>query len=1584
MNNTNMRLSAQEYQLNSQNFLEEIINAANKSKKLSALEEKFARAFYSYIPIDYIKTSSVERCVEFMQKSYAFLKNRDVNNHKISVEPVINHNNKNCLDIFILNDDKPFIVDSIVATLKDLQLTSKYFIHPILNVKRESDGELAEINKLNLENNNSHESLIYIRVNTSLEPNKIKDLILKISNTLNKVSVSTQAWPEILVNLDNCKKKLDDNSLQFINWLQNGHFVFFGYLQFKKENNKLTKINEIGINKNFASEYDKLTEQALNSLNFAEHQNKQIIIDKLNELTPIHRRTFYDFVIIKDSPEATSGILLLGLFTNAVNYRSVSEIPLISEKTTQVLDMSKFVNRSYNRKEIYYIIESLPRDFLFNIETEKLYALCMHILSSITSNKLKLFINKDVSGQFLNILIFCNKKRVNPNNLQKISSYLENKLGSICLENMQTDFDNNYTLLHLIFAAKEINLDNIDYSEIEQNIDDISASWEDGFLHALTNKYDEYEAPKYFQIYSDLFTQNYQNKHTPEDAIIDLEYIQQVRTEKKTKFNFYLKNQTTLQLKIYSAQHKQTLSSIMPMIENLGLNVIDENTYITSDNDQQNIVWLHDFSVSLNQDIADFQHTKKNVEEILHYLSTGKLSIDSLSKLGIIANLDWRQIFTLKALTRYLHQTGFVYGKGFVQLTLVKHAAFTKMLMEYFECKFNPEVQCEKHARTWQANLNEYLSRDVPISAEDKALRSLMIIIDAITRTNCYQKDNNGNFKDYISFKINSSKIPDLPKPVPYAEIFVFANDFEGIHLRGGKVARGGLRWSDRIEDYRLEVLGLMKAQMTKNSVIVPEGSKGGFIVRLTADELPRDEYRNYVTECYQNFIRGLLDLTDNLIDNKVTHPKNVVRLDEDDPYLVVAADKGTATFSDFANNISKEYNFWLGDAFASGGSVGYDHKKMGITAKGAWLAVRRHFKELGKDIQNEEFTVLGIGDMSGDVFGNGMLLSRKINLVAAFNHLHIFIDPNPDCEKSYQERERLFNTPGSKWTDYNPKLISKGGAVFARSAKKVELTDEIKKLVNTKADSLAPDELIKLLLKAEIDLIWNGGIGTYIKASTENNLEIGDKANDNLRVNGKDVKAKVVGEGGNLGVSMLGRIEFALNGGHINTDAVDNSAGVNCSDHEVNIKIALNTAVKNKQITEAARNDILAQMTDDVSKLVLKDNHNVPLALTFMQSNKLLSSEMYERLMKHLENENLLNREVESLPDHISLEQRKLNGSKLTRPELSTILAYSKMEIYNKLLNTKISTEPYFEKSLVEYFPNLMKEKFTDNIKNHPLRKEIITTIITNEIVNRLGPVSIYNSINELNANLCDIVRAYFIIIEIFDLENLWVAFDKLDASISLEVKINMFTEAHKLMRRAIFWFFKNLKAPYKVLATVEELKPKALKLAKNLPNLLNQHGHNKYQDKLNYYLDNNVPKDLAEKTASLDSLISAFDIIDIANKTGTDSAIVGKTYFSIGEVFKLDWYRKKCDEIPAEDYWQKSSLQSLKDDSYNKQRYLTKLISENSKENGYFEKWLEDNHKNLEYYNKLAEDIYRIDNIEIAMLILLNKRFEVFLQKI
>lgn len=1534
----------------------------------SQIFKDFVHKFYSYLPVDYMDPEREDLFASIAKDSYEFAKERKKD--QIKIEFMKDGTKKYGGSVLkIVTANKLFTVDSIKHVLKKHDVRSKICLHPLMGIKRDSKGIIEKVMDSNPQDTHLDESVIFAILGDV--PTKSQTTIIEdCKKNLEKVALLDKSSPEIQKKMAGIIKKgecsADDTN--FLKWVEDRNFTFLASLDFDENCNFSNFHGDKSIIEEDMAYLQDVVRKAIAA------QDDGLLLDKMSEISPLNAGRCIDYILVQKEDKGT---IFFGFYTTNLQSQSVQNIPILSGKLSYVLERSGFKKNSYNYRKLLAIAESFPRDALFQINSEDLYCICLHILSAMLARTLKLFIQKDSSGEFLNVLVFMPIERLTPETHLAIIKYLTSKFETQVITDEITDVSNSFCYLYVTLEISPT-LKEFSLVEIEEALDSISREWDAAFVKDL-EKID----PKLANFRNaNIFPKEYQYKFSPSEAAEDYVYLQRLNADSKILFNLLSNSDCHYSIKIYS-EEKIILSEILPLIENLGFKALSQQIYNISLHNQTK--YLCEFSLST--DVAPpfaFENIKQNVEDALHNLSVGNLENDTLCNLVVISGLRWRQVKILKALTAYLSQTSFAYNKEYVKEVLVKHSDFADNLIKLFEAKFYPDPTEYTNIVSITKQLSTYLN-DVTDNIEDKILRSMQGIIEAITRTNSYKKDKEGNYKPYLSFKIDSRKVPELPLPHPFAEIFVYAIEFEAAHLRGGKVARGGLRWSDRKEDYRTEVLGLMKAQMPKNAVIVPVGSKGGFVVKAEPCEFEsRDLFREHVVECYKNFLRGMLDVTDNIVKGKVVRAKDIVVYDEDDPYLVVAADKGTATFSDYANEVSEEYGFWLGDAFASGGSAGYDHKKMGITAKGAWISVKRHFSEMGIDVQKDSVTVVGIGDMSGDVFGNGMLLSKAIKLVAAFNHMHIFIDPNPDPETSYAERKRLFETPGSKWCDYNAELISKGGGVFDRSSKKITISDEAKELLGTNVSEFTPESLINTILKSPVDLIWNGGIGTYVKSAVESHLEVGDKTNDALRCNGSEIRAKVIGEGGNLGFSQLGRIEYAKTGGRINADFIDNSAGVDCSDHEVNIKIALQEAINNGKITLEQRNQLLGEMTNEVEKLVVLDNIKQTASITLAQFSPAYNTGMFAHLISALEDDGLLNREVEFLPSDKEISRMSKTGENLSRPELSVLLSYSKMSIYNELLDSTIAEDPGSDDLLINYFPPLMREKFKDEILNHPLKKEIIFTILTNKAINEMGSPIIEHIQSDTGAKLCDIIRSYIIVNRIFDLDSLWKQIGKLSVEVEFEVQLDIYSEIIKLLRRGISWFVRNLPGPIEIGAALEFYGESVHQLCAHLHEYLLGQAKEKLEARTNTYRKAKVPSDLADRVAILDSGVSSLDILLVAHSTQTDKQRVAELYFKVADHFHIDWMRKCIEKQMTESYWNRLSIQALKDDLYDKQRRVLQKILEYKSDATDLSAWLEHNEKFASIFLGFLEKIRHDEEIDLNMMILANKQFEIFLRRV
>ena len=1067
----------------------------------------------------------------------------------------------------------------------------------------------------------------------------------------------------------------------------------------------------------------------------------------------------------------------------------------------------------------------------------------------------------------------------------------------------------------------------------------------------------------------EMFPRSYRDDFDVDEALRDLKQMQQAVDSGRLQVRLTVDARAGLYaIKLYALDNAVTLSHSMSILESMGLEVLMEKPYHMKLEGQA--LWLHHFSLSGFKDpcIGDSSKLPAYFAELFRDAWYGRSENDAFNRLLFSTCLPEADINLLRAYAAYLHQVQFPYTRNLIIETLSAHPAITLRLVRMFHLHFDPDQRADEFSSErdrYLEALNEIESLD-----QDRIFRQMLNLVEATMRCNYFQKPT-GEL-EYLSFKFESGLVNGLPEPRPLYEIFVYSARFEGIHLRGGKVARGGIRWSDRREDYRTEVLGLMKAQMIKNAVIVPAGSKGGFVTKRIAG-LDRDASFNEVRNCYQLYIRALLELTDNIVHGEVVHPVRTRVYDDPDPYLVVAADKGTASFSDTANAIAMELDYWLQDAFASGGSTGYDHKKMGITARGAWESVKRHFRVLGRDIQSEPFRVIGIGDMSGDVFGNGMLLSRKIELVAAFNHQHIFIDPSPDCETSYAERERLFRLPRSGWNDYNHKLISKGGGIFSRRKKKIPMSPEMQALTTCSRDAVTPDELIQLLLKAPVDLLWNGGIGTYVKSEKESNADVMDKANDALRVNGRELRVKVVGEGGNLGFTQLGRIEYAMNGGLIYTDSIDNSAGVDCSDHEVNIKIAFSRMVLRKEMSLDERNHLLEDMTDEVAQLCLRNNYTQTqiIDIVLMRSAELMHE--HRRFIRHLEKHRVLRRKLEYLPSDKEITERIARNQGLTAPEISILLPYSKLFYKNALLASEIAEEPFAESVLLDYFPEPMRAPFREEILSHPLKKEIIATQLSNQVIDQIGPGFGFRMREETGANIVNIARAHQISKTVLDIEPLWSKLEQLDCRVNEINRYQAFSLISGLLERSISWMLRYHPTNLRVNAMIERYHGDCRRLRKVIPKALSGQARRTYTRSHRQFLKQGFPDALARELAEISILASAFDIIEVRLALRSPIENTARLFFALSERLQLNWIREQISETNVRNHWHQLAVANMRNTLHRYQRDLTRAILQSVPNKRHTTKalknWMQQYDYAIQRYDQILAELQALRKLDFTM---------------
>ena len=1533
-------------------------------KKRVASVEQFVRLFYQRATGDDLAESSVENQYGAALSLWKFAGQREADVPKVRViNPRVDAQGwkSSHTVIEIVNDDMPFLVDSITANLNLRGHTVHLVVHPIMRVRRDAKGHLLEIvdaksrAKADKVVNESH---MHVEISAQSSPQVLDEIQATIQAVLVDVQSAVEDWRIMLGKVDEAIVELQDHpppvvaeeteeTISFLKWLADNHFTFLGYREYvhkstaKGATHKIVAGSGLGVLRNPDFHVLADTKGGLTELS-AEVQHflglaEPIIVTKANVRSTVHRSVHLDFIGIKtfDAKGKINGERrFVGLFTSVAYNQTPEQIPFLRRKIRRTIALSGLGPASHDGKALANILDTFPRDELFQISEQQLHDAAIGILEVYERPRISVFHRRDPFHRYVSCLVYVPTYRHSTELTELIGKAIAQAFnGHVSVSFIHVGDSPLARIQYIVATQKEEKPEPL-RDELEELLNLVARTWREDLHDELHEQFAEEHGNQMWHKYGSAFPAGYVEAFSAQEALFDIEKMEEVLTSERVGMNLYQAieaPENALRFKLFHHGEPLPLSDTLPMLENMGFRVIDEHPFdIRPNGGDESLIWIHDYGLEVSSGVKfDLHDIKEKFEEAFERVWYGELENDGFNRLVMQAGLEWREIVILRAFCKYLRQTGITFSQAYMESTLASNPGITCDIVRLFQTRFN--AHSRKRSARDEVTLVQKIETELDAVAnldEDRILRRFLNLVRSILRTNYFQAGEDGGPKPYVSFKIDSQNIAELPLPRPFVETFVYSPRAEAIHLRGGKVARGGLRWSDRPEDFRTEVLGLMKAQMVKNSVIVPVGAKGGFVAKRLPSVGGRDAVQAEVIECYKTLIRGLLDLVDNYVDGKVIPPKDVVRFDDDDPYLVVAADKGTATFSDIANGVAIDYGFWLGDAFASGGSEGYDHKRMGITARGAWESVKRHFREIGRDTQTEDFTVVGVGDMSGDVFGNGMLLSRHIKLIGAFNHLHIFVDPDPDPEKTSAERTRMFELPRSSWTDFNDKLISKGGGIFDRAAKSVTLTPEIKQAFGIKADSLTPNELIRAMLTREVDLLWFGGIGTYVKAETETNLEVGDRANDALRVNGKDLRARVVGEGANLGVTQRGRVEYAFTGGRINTDAIDNSAGVDCSDHEVNIKVLVDSVVAAGDMTAKQRSKLLVNMTDEVVELVLRSNYLQTQAITTVQSRGTDFLEPEIRFMRALERAGRLDRAVEFLPDEEKLVEREAKGIGFARPEISVLLAYSKMTLFEDLLETDVPEDPYFATDLVSYFPSALRKKFVKSIGNHSLRREIVATQIANSIVNRAGLTFVNDVIEDTEISVADIARAYVATRDAFDLRTLWSEIADLDNKVAASLQTDMMIAAEDLIGHAALWFLKNLPQPMDIADVVKAYASGVAGTAANLEDQLADLEAAALQERIAGYVAQGVPKGLARRMAGLEFMRSVCHIVHAANQSGRPVDEVGRTYFAIGARLGLDWLRSAAEDIDIQDHWQRLAVGAIIEDLYSQQRTLVDRV--------------------------------------------------------
>ncbi|MDX3644759.1 NAD-glutamate dehydrogenase [Streptomyces sp. MB09-02B] len=1515
---------------------------------------------------------------------YRLAENRPQGTANVRVHtPTVEENGWTCSHsvVEVVTDDMPFLVDSVTNELSRQGRGIHVVIHPQVVVRRDVTGKLVELiidpaavaaaaaavaAGETLPHDAHIESWIHVEIDRETDRADLKQINNDLLRVLSDVREAVEDWEkmrEAAVRIadglpaehtaDDLRGEEVEEARELLRWLADDHFTFLGYREYElREDDSLAAVAGTGLGILRSDPHHAGEDQHPVSSSFERlpadarakaREHKVLVLTKANSRATVHRPSYLDYVGVKKF-DAEGNVIgerrFLGLFSSAAYTESVRRVPVIRRKVDEVLVGAGFSPNSHDGRDLLQILETYPRDELFQTPADELRSIVTSVLYLQERRRLRLYLRQDEYGRYYSALVYLPRDRYTTGVRLRIIDILKEELGGISVDFTAWNTESILSRLHFVVRVEpgtELpHLSDADKDRLEAKLVEAARSWSDGFAEALNAEVGEERAAEMLRKYANAIPEGYKADHNPRSAVADLCRLEALDQDEDFELSLYEPVGAApdeRRFKIYRKGGSVSLSAVLPVLNRIGVEVIDERPYELRCSDRTT-AWIYDFGLRMPRPQAgsvDYagDDARERVQEAFAATWTGQAENDGFNALVLSAGLTWRQAMVLRAYAKYLRQAGSTFSQDYMEDTLRNNVHTTRLLVSLFEARMSPDRQragreiVDALLEEVDAALDQVASLD-----EDRILRSFLTVIKATLRTNFFQEAAGGKPHDYVSMKFDPQAIPDLPAPRPAFEIWVYSPRVEGVHLRFGKVARGGLRWSDRREDFRTEILGLVKAQMVKNTVIVPVGAKGGFVAKQLPDpSVDRDAWLAEGIRSYKTFISALLDITDNMVAGEVVPPADVVRHDEDDTYLVVAADKGTATFSDIANQVAESYNFWLGDAFASGGSAGYDHKGMGITARGAWESVKRHFRELGVNTQAEDFTVVGIGDMSGDVFGNGMLLSEHIRLVAAFDHRHIFIDPSPDAATSYAERRRVFELPRSSWADYDTDLISTGGGVFPRTAKAIPINAHIRDVlgIEDKIAKMTPADLMKAILKAPVDLLWNGGIGTYVKASTESHADVGDKANDAIRVDGADLRVQVVGEGGNLGLTQLGRIEFAQTGGRVNTDAIDNSAGVDTSDHEVNIKILLNGLVTDGDMTVKQRNKLLAEMTDEVGRLVLRNNYaqNTAIANALAQSSDMLHAQ--QRFMRHLVREGHLDRALEFLPTDRQIRERLNTGYGLTGPETAVLLAYTKITVAEELLHTSLPDDPYLRKLLHEYFPTALREQFREHIDSHPLSREIVTTLLVNDTVNTGGTSFLHRLREETGASLEEIVRAQTASRAIFGSGAVWDAVEGLDNTVDAAVQTRIRLHSRRLVERGTRWLLNNRPQPLELSGTITFFSEGVHLVWGELPKLLRGADLEWYQKIYDELTGAGVPEELATRVAGFSSAFPTLDIVAVADRVGRTPMEVAEVYYDLADRLRITQLMDRIIELPRADRWQSMARAAIREDLYAAHASLT-----------------------------------------------------------
>ena len=1511
----------------------------------------------------------------------------------------------------VVTDNSPFLLDSTVAALNLLDLTIHLVIHPVVEVERDQAGRAVKIADTGKGGENTRsESFIHVQVTRQTDP----DDFLAITSRLSKVFADVRAavedwermlgWVEELIEDTRIKplpiaQEEVEEGLAFLEWLRDGNFTFLGARDYSLEEDdgasylRIVDTQGLGILREVSAESRARHDLPISGT-YSDYLRRPelFLISKAWTRSNVHRPVYMDYIGVRRFDEVGRVVgerRFLGLLTSTAYSTRPVRIPLLRRKVETVLQRSGFSPGDHDAKALANILDNYPRDELFQVDLETLENASREILRLEHRQRIRLFLRRDGHAEFFSALVFVPRDAYSTDLRQRVERILIDRLGGHSAEVATQLSEAPMVRAHFIVHIEEETAVDPDIAEIEREIVASARSWEDELMDALIESKGEAEGTRLHRRYAAALPASYKADFAARAAVEDISRIESLSAPNDIALNLYRRvaaEEGEVDFKVYHCGDSIPLSRMLPMLEHMGFIVHEEHPYTVPRGDEHAQVVVHDFRMISEYGWAlDIAASRVRLEQLFAAVWHGTFESDGFNAL-IQGGLDGREIALVRAYAKYLRQIKAPFSLSYMQETLTANPELARLLIRYFRSLHNPKGVTDTGLSYMQIRRSFLAGLDnVSILDQDRILRRFLNLIDATLRTNFFQRDSDGDPKPSIALKFDTAAVDELPSPRPWREIFVFHPKFEAVHLRGGSVARGGIRWSDRREDFRTEILGLVKAQMVKNAVIVPVGAKGGFVLKSPPTDI--SEFRQEGVACYRLFMSALLDITDNLVSGEIQTRDQLFPRDGEDAYLVVAADKGTATFSDFANEVAGEYAHWLGDAYASGGSAGYDHKTMGITARGAWEAVKRHFRELGKDIQSEAFSAVGIGDMAGDVFGNGMLLSECIRLVAAFNHLHVFVDPKPDPTRSFAERKRLFEMNGSSWEDYDPGLISEGGGVFSRQAKSIAVTPQMKERFGISSDYITPNLLIRAILCADVDLLWNGGIGTYVKARSETNAEVDDRGNDPLRVNGAELRCKVIGEGGNLGMTQAGRIEFALAGGRVNTDAIDNSAGVDCSDHEVNIKILLGSVVDAGDMTTKQRDRRLADMTGEVAQLVLRHNYVQTQCLSMVES---LGTTMFEEQVRFLhaqEARGLLDRAVEGLPNEDELVEWRTAGRLFTRPELAVLLAYAKMSLYDDLLNSEFPDDPYLRRELFTYFPAPLRKDFPEHIQEHRLSREIVATRAANSVIDRAGITFVHRHTEHSGIAPAAVVRAYLQARDVFALPSIWRSIEKTDNVVAARAQAGMHVRIMSFLDHMTSWFLRHVPMDRPMDGVVEEYRSGVTSLEEALDKVLDEGSRETTEQDVAGLLELGVPDELALALARLQLLSVACDIVQVAREAEAEPAAVGGIFFEVGRRFACDWLRNSSEQLPRSEHWDMLAAKAIAEDSYAHQRSLTAHVlafASGQPEVNAVDEWAKKNEEPIRRFKVVFGELSSTTAHSLAMLNVVNRSLRVLTESL